>query len=82
MAEPRQTPLRQLLKKPEARQRVGRAVVSLLSVGLVSIAAIGALLIWHAIRRGRLIQERLDPPRHVVLPDLPESNTPPPDPHA
>ena len=79
MAEPPKTPLRQLLKKPEARRRVGRAVVSLLGVGLVSITAIGALLIWHIVRRGRLIQESLGPPRHVVLPDLTEPSPSPAD---
>ena len=58
---------------------MGRAVVSLLSVGVISIAAVGALLIWHVVRRGRLIQERLGPPRHVVLPDLAEPSSSPTD---
>ena len=79
MAEPPKTRLRQLLEKPEARQRVGRAVASGLAVGVVSIAAIGALLVWHMVRRGRLIRESLGPPRHVVLPDLAEPSQTPSD---
>ncbi|MFO0952221.1 MAG: hypothetical protein U0835_13935 [Isosphaeraceae bacterium] len=69
MREPEKSRLRQLLDRPEARPRVSRAVASLLVVGLVSIAAIGALTIWHLVRRGRLIQARLAPPRDVRLPD-------------
>ena len=36
----------------------------------MALAALG-LLIWHIIRRGRLIRERLNPPRIVRLPELP-----------
>jgi hypothetical protein len=63
MAEPRRSRLRQLLQKPEARPRLTRAVAALLGTGLVSIAIIGALTIWHLIRRGRLIRDALPPPR-------------------
>lgn len=66
---PGRTQLRRLLEKPEARPRVRRAVASLLGVGVVTIAAVGVLLIWHLVRRGRLIRERLGPPRMVRLPD-------------
>ena len=34
------------------------------------LGAIGVLLIWHLVRRGRLIQERLNPPRIVRMPEL------------
>ena len=58
-----------LLGRPEARRKVARAVVSLLGVGIASIGVIGALMIWHLVRRGRLIREGLNPPRVVRLPD-------------
>lgn len=45
-----------------------RAVASLLGVGVVSIGVIGALVIWHLVRRGRLIREGLQPPRDVRFP--------------
>src|SRR4051794_10177361 len=68
--EPRPSRLRQLLARPDARPRVRRAVTSLLGVTVASIAVIGGLLLWHIARRGRLIRERLNPPRDVRLPDL------------
>jgi hypothetical protein len=70
MPEPRRTRLRQLLERPDARHRVSRAVASLLGVGVVTIGVLGALTIWHLVRRGRLIRERLGPPRDVRLPAL------------
>ena len=75
---------------PRDRSRIGRAVAALLAAGLVAIAAIGVLAIWHLVRRGRLIRERLGSPRDVRLPDLdlrptgqstpPRSDNPHPDP--
>ena len=74
VTKPRRSRLRQLLdERPEARPRIGRAVAILLGTGLVSIAALGALLIWHFVRRGRLIRERLSVPRVVRLPEFPTS---------
>ena len=61
--------LRELLERPDARRPVSRAVASLLAVCVVSIGAIGALVVWHLVRRGRLIRERLGPPRDVRLPE-------------
>ena len=34
--------------------------------------AIGGLVIWHLVRRGRLIRERQGPPRIVRMPELPD----------
>jgi hypothetical protein len=68
--EPKRSRLRQLLERPDARPRVSRAVASLLAASVVSIAALGVLLIWHLIRRGRLIRQGLHPPRHVRWPAL------------
>jgi len=55
---------------PVARGRIGWVVSALLGTGLAAIAAIGLLAIWHLVRRGRLIRERLGPPKVVRLPDL------------
>lgn len=70
-SEPRRSRLRKILDEhPEARRRIGRAVAELLGATLIAVAAIGALVIWHLIRRGRLIRERLSPPQNVRLPEL------------
>lgn len=53
---------------PRDRARIGRAVAALLASGLVGIAALGTLAVWHLVRRGRLIRERLGPPKDVRLP--------------
>jgi hypothetical protein len=68
--EPRRSWLRRLLDRPEAAPRVRQAVASLLGVGVVSIGVVGWLTVWHLVRRGRLIRERLNPPQDVRLPDL------------
>jgi hypothetical protein len=60
------SPLRRILdENPEARPRVGKAIAALLGTGLVTLAALGGLLIWHIMRRGRLIRESLNSPRVV-----------------
>jgi hypothetical protein len=69
MPDPPPSRLRQLLDRPDARKRVSQAVSSLLAVSIVSIGVIGALLIWHVVRRGRLIRDSLRPPRAVELTD-------------
>jgi len=68
--EPKRSPLRRILEHPGGRQRVGRAIVSLMEVGIASLIVLGLLLIWHSIHRGRLIRERLNPPRPVKMPDF------------
>ncbi len=74
VGEPRRNWLSRILQQgPEARRRLGRAVASLLGAALVSLAAVGALLIWHLMRRGRLLRERLGPARIVRVPELPNS---------
>jgi len=50
---------------------LGRAVAVLLGTGLVAFGALGALLLWHVKRRGRMIRERLNSPRIVRLPEFP-----------
>jgi hypothetical protein len=64
--KPPRSRLRKILdEKPEARPRLGKAIAALLGTGLVTLAALCGLLIWHIMRRGRLIRERLNPPRVV-----------------
>lgn len=70
-AEPSKTRLGRILaERPEARPRIARAVGGLLAVTLVTVAAVGVLLIWHLRRRARLIRERLAPRCDVTLADL------------
>ena len=60
------TPLRRILdENPKSLPRVGRAIAALLGTTLVTLAALGGLLIWHIMRRGRLIRESLNSPRVV-----------------
>ncbi|MGP0063265.1 MAG: hypothetical protein ACLQGP_06625 [Isosphaeraceae bacterium] len=67
--EPRRNWLRRILQEgPEAQRRLARAVAALLGTALVALGAIGVLLIWHLVRRGRLIQQRLNPPRNIRMP--------------
>jgi hypothetical protein len=77
MPSPR-TQLRKILEEsPEARPRVVQAVAALIGTALIALAALSALLIWHIMRRGRLVRERLGAPRVVHLPDLPEKSDEP-----
>ena len=70
--EPRPSRLRRILQeRPEARARLGRTVAALLGTALIALAAIGVLVIWHLVRRGRLIRDRLNSPQIVRLPELP-----------
>jgi hypothetical protein len=69
---PPRSRLRQILdEKPEARPRLGKAIAALLGTALFTLAAIGALLIWHIRRRARLMRERLNPPRVVRPLEIP-----------
>ena len=56
-------------KHPRAHQPLGRAVASLIGTALVAAVVLWCLIIWHLMRRGRLIRERLSPPRVVRLPE-------------
>jgi hypothetical protein len=59
-----------LAERPEERPRIARAVGGLLAVTLVTIAAIGILLIWHLRRRAGLIREKLATGCNVPLAEL------------
>ena len=63
---PRGGGLKRLLKQPGARPRIGRAVASLMGVGILTIGVLGVLLGWHSKRRARVIRERLGPPRPTL----------------
>ena len=41
---------------------MGKAVAALLGTGLVTLAAMGVLLIWHMMRRGRFDARTAEPP--------------------
>ncbi|APW63770.1 hypothetical protein [Paludisphaera borealis] len=70
-AEPTKTRLGRILaERPEERPRIARAVGGLLAVTLVTIAAIGILLIWHLRRRAGLIREQLASGCNVSLAEL------------
>jgi hypothetical protein len=71
-----------LAERPEARPRLARAVGSLLAVTLVTVAAIGVLVIWHLRRRAGLIRERLSSGRCNLSPAEYEIEVPEPDPGA
>jgi hypothetical protein len=76
---PPRTRLRQILdEKPEARPRIGKAIAALLGTGLVTLAAMGALLIWHIRRRAALMRERLNAPRIVPPLEIPGQEVDPP----
>ena len=68
--EPKRSQLSRLLKQSAARGRVSRAVAALLATSVASIAVLGALLIWHLVRRGHMIRQNLAPPRPVRWPVL------------
>ena len=76
MAAPKPSRLKEILERPGAKSRVGRAIASLIGVGILSIGVVGCLLIWHIVRRGRLIRERQPPPRDVSLPEPPRPDLP------
>jgi hypothetical protein len=68
--EPRRNWLRRIIGRgPAERKRLAEAIAALLGTALVALAALGGLLIWHLVRRGRIIRGRLDPPRIVRTPD-------------
>ncbi len=70
--EPRRSWLSRIIGQgPAARKRLAEAVAALLGTALIALAAIGGLVIWHLVRRGRIIRERLGPPKVVRLPELP-----------
>jgi hypothetical protein len=71
--EPRRNWLRRIIEQgPEARRRLGDAVAGLLGTALISLAVIVGLVVWHLIRRGRLLRDRLGPPRVARMSEFPD----------
>ena len=74
MADESSPPRVPLWNAPTSRLGIGRGSAGpsrrFLGAGLVAIVALGSLAIWHLVRRGRLIRERLGAPRDVRLPEL------------
>jgi hypothetical protein len=54
------------------------AAASLLGVLLASLAAMSGLVVWHLVRRGRLVLNRLSNPRPIDWPEF-ENQAPDPD---
>lgn len=55
--------------RPEVRHRLGRALATWTALTLAAVVLLGALAVWHLVRRGRLLRDRLGPPRKVEVPD-------------
>ena len=55
---------------PKQRQQVGMATALWMSLAIGGIAVLGTLAAWHLSRRGRLIRERLDPPKPIRWPEF------------
>jgi hypothetical protein len=71
-----------LQKHPRAHHPLGRAVAALIATALAASVVLWILIIWHLVRRGRLIRERLSPPRVVRLPEVDVSEMPNDEPRA
>lgn len=56
--------------RAEARRRIGRAVAAWMALALTAVVTVTTLIVWHLVRRGRLIRETLPPPRAGILPEL------------
>lgn len=52
------------------RRRVQRAVAAWAALTLGGLVVLAALVLWHLVRRGRLLRDRLGPARVVRWPDL------------
>ncbi|WP_169973019.1 hypothetical protein [Tautonia rosea] len=67
---PAARPLRKVIaENPDARRRIGQAYAEFLAVVLLAIVSLTALVLWHLVRRGRVIRQRLGPPRTISWPN-------------
>lgn len=57
--------------EPAPRRLVERAVLLWSGLTLAGIAIVAGFVIWHLVRRGRLLRDRLGPPKIVEWPELP-----------
>ena len=68
--------------RPEIRRRVRRLAATWMGLVLGAVATLSALILWHLVRRGRLLRENLAPPREVrweaTDPTDPTPEPPPP----
>jgi len=55
---------------PSNRREAAKAVKLWAGVTLSSVSILGALTIWHLVRRGRVLRESLGPPKVVKLPEI------------
>ena len=59
------TPTPEPRLRPGARRRVKRLAATWMGLVLAAMSTLSALILWHLIRRGRLLRENLGPPREV-----------------
>jgi hypothetical protein len=57
-------------RDPEERRRIGRTAAAGLFATLASISCLGALVVWHLIRRGRILRSLVASPKPGVAPEL------------
>jgi heme exporter protein D len=60
------------------RRKAAKAVKLWAAVTLSLVSILGALTIWHLVRRGRVLRDQLGPARDVRLPELPVPDESPP----
>jgi len=51
--------------RPAARRHLRRLAATWMGLVLGAVMTLSALILWHLVRRGRLLRENLDPPRVV-----------------
>lgn len=78
-ATPRPRAPRPLVQRsPEERRQIVDALRLWVGITLVGIIGLASLVVWHVVRRGRILREGLGPPRVVDWPvDRPDPDGPP-----
>ncbi|MEO6811628.1 MAG: hypothetical protein ABI353_21150 [Isosphaeraceae bacterium] len=74
---PPQAPRAASIRDPDARRRVAHLSVLWGGLALSGTLTLGVLLLWHLLRRGRLLRDSLPPPRarSLIEPEPADSAT-------
>jgi hypothetical protein len=56
-------------RSPADRRRIARVAADWGALTLGTLTTLVALILWHLVRRGRLLRQGLHPPRDVRLPE-------------